>query len=280
MKNLYKLFGIIGIIAIIGFSMTACDNGSTDTSGGSGGGGDNPAGDTDVVLLTDDSDAGLTAGDGKIKNLDAEKYYVVVKDGTTFYVTGGGILSLNLEDIGLPAGGEITGLKNGDTYKVNAAELFADDNLPLFLHTGKQGELGDTEESVEAESGVITLSGDNTLTMYGIDLKLPYADKYEIWMVMPGFDFSSDENFEEWAESRTSAKLLGEDPEDFIKDNDEKDIGLYQFNDTQASVIYVPAKVCDTTFWIVNLTQKTLTYFNVVVASDGTGGDDDPEGDE
>jgi len=35
MKNSIKLFGIIAMVAIIGFSMAACDNGST---GGGGGG--------------------------------------------------------------------------------------------------------------------------------------------------------------------------------------------------------------------------------------------------
>ena len=34
MKNSIKLFGIIAMVAIIGFSMTACDNGSTGGGGG------------------------------------------------------------------------------------------------------------------------------------------------------------------------------------------------------------------------------------------------------
>ena len=35
MKNLLKIFGIIALVAVIGFSMVACDNGTT--SGGGGG---------------------------------------------------------------------------------------------------------------------------------------------------------------------------------------------------------------------------------------------------
>jgi hypothetical protein len=39
MKNLYKLLAIIALVAVIGFSMAACDDGSTGGSGGGGGGG-------------------------------------------------------------------------------------------------------------------------------------------------------------------------------------------------------------------------------------------------
>ena len=34
MKNFFKLFGIIAIVAVIGFSMTACDDGSDSGGGG------------------------------------------------------------------------------------------------------------------------------------------------------------------------------------------------------------------------------------------------------
>jgi hypothetical protein len=40
MKNAIKLFGIIALVAVIGFSMIACDNG---TGGGGGGGGSKTA---------------------------------------------------------------------------------------------------------------------------------------------------------------------------------------------------------------------------------------------
>jgi len=39
MKNMFKLFGVIALVAIIGFSMAACDDGSDSSSGGGGGGG-------------------------------------------------------------------------------------------------------------------------------------------------------------------------------------------------------------------------------------------------
>jgi hypothetical protein len=44
MKNLYKVFGIIVLVAVIGFSFAACDNGSDDDGGGGGGGGSGSGG--------------------------------------------------------------------------------------------------------------------------------------------------------------------------------------------------------------------------------------------
>ena len=37
MKNLLKVFGIIALVAVIGFSFIACDDGSKDDKGGGGG---------------------------------------------------------------------------------------------------------------------------------------------------------------------------------------------------------------------------------------------------
>jgi len=48
MKNKFKLFGIIAIIAIIGFSMAACDSGG-DSSGGGGSGNTGGSGNNSLV---------------------------------------------------------------------------------------------------------------------------------------------------------------------------------------------------------------------------------------
>ena len=42
MKNMAKLFGIIALVALIGFSMTACDDEGTSSPAGGGGGGGLP----------------------------------------------------------------------------------------------------------------------------------------------------------------------------------------------------------------------------------------------
>jgi len=39
MKNIFKVFGFIALLAVIGFSMSACDNGGGGGGGGSGDGG-------------------------------------------------------------------------------------------------------------------------------------------------------------------------------------------------------------------------------------------------
>jgi formylglycine-generating enzyme required for sulfatase activity len=44
MKKLLKRFGIIALIAVIGFAMLACDDGNSNTNGGNGGGGNNNGG--------------------------------------------------------------------------------------------------------------------------------------------------------------------------------------------------------------------------------------------
>jgi hypothetical protein len=60
MKKLYKLLGVIAIVAVIAIGLAGCDNGSTDDGSGSGvtgGGGDNP------LLGTWVDDLNLTALD-------------------------------------------------------------------------------------------------------------------------------------------------------------------------------------------------------------------------
>lgn len=44
MKNIVKLLGIIALVAVIGFSMTACDNNGGDNDSGNSNGGNNQGG--------------------------------------------------------------------------------------------------------------------------------------------------------------------------------------------------------------------------------------------
>jgi hypothetical protein len=53
MKNFFKLFGVIALAAVIGFSMAACD------TGGGGGGGGNTGGGT-VTLPSSGTKGGYT----------------------------------------------------------------------------------------------------------------------------------------------------------------------------------------------------------------------------
>ena len=51
MKNFAKFLGIIAFVAVIGFSMAACDDGSKDDNGGSGGGVDTWSAVTSLTQL-------------------------------------------------------------------------------------------------------------------------------------------------------------------------------------------------------------------------------------
>ena len=84
------------------------------------------------VELTDDSDDGLTGGVGKVSGLTEGRYYKVEKknDDSTFTFLGflkdDGTLSNSINDISRAAtGAEITGLINGETYRVVSAKPVA-----------------------------------------------------------------------------------------------------------------------------------------------------------
>jgi len=68
MKKFFQLFGLIALVAVIGFSMAACDD---DDGGGGGGGGNNPgSGSGGTFTLTDIPSkyngryVSITGGDG------------------------------------------------------------------------------------------------------------------------------------------------------------------------------------------------------------------------
>jgi len=78
MRNFFKFLGVIALIAVIGFSMVACDNGSGDNggnTGGTGGDGTNPSGGTEVV--------GGDNGD-KLEITGAQVYYSIEDQNGTF----------------------------------------------------------------------------------------------------------------------------------------------------------------------------------------------------
>ncbi|NSB90611.1 hypothetical protein FHX95_004055, partial [Clostridium saccharobutylicum] len=113
-----------------------------------------------AVILSSDSLAGLTADNGKITGLDAEKIYnVEIESGTD---TGKYVSEIgNAVDAVLPITGvtEITGLTNGTTYKVTdvtptAVTLSSDSPAGLTADNGKITGL-DAEKiyNVEIESG-------------------------------------------------------------------------------------------------------------------------------
>jgi hypothetical protein len=106
MKNFIKRFGIIALVALIGFSMAACDNGSSDNGGGGNGGlsgtwKGNVAGLTATVKITSSgwtlsapgfSDSGTYIIDGITARLRSTVYNLetgtaVLLDSNTISVT-------------------------------------------------------------------------------------------------------------------------------------------------------------------------------------------------
>ncbi|NSC06888.1 lectin-like domain-containing protein [Clostridium saccharobutylicum] len=95
-----------------------------------------------AVTLSSDSPAGLTAGDGKITGLTSGHKYYVTSDEITYYVKADGTLSIDPLEEGSLTGTEITGLTNGETYKVidvtpTAVTLSSDSPAGLTAGDGK-----------------------------------------------------------------------------------------------------------------------------------------------
>jgi hypothetical protein len=90
MKNLAKLVGIIALVAVIGFSMTACDDGNGSGGGGGGGGGGGEGGTDGAKLLrltipaalVDQAGISIFGVDGKPLIVGAFKYGIFFA-GTT-----------------------------------------------------------------------------------------------------------------------------------------------------------------------------------------------------
>jgi hypothetical protein len=61
MKNNFKILGIIALVAVIGFSMIACNNGSTGGGGKTNTGNENPSGNNSTISGTYITQGGLGA---------------------------------------------------------------------------------------------------------------------------------------------------------------------------------------------------------------------------
>jgi len=100
MKNLFKLFGIIAIVAVIGFSMAAC--GDDDGGGGENNNNNNPGGGNNVNVV------GTWEGDGYIFQF-SEDYTFIYDKGAGFDAGNSGTYTVS--------GNTITMKQNGTTYR-------------------------------------------------------------------------------------------------------------------------------------------------------------------
>ena len=122
MNKAIKLFGVIALAVIIGFSMAACSADSSDGSGGGGGGGDLITVGTTSGSLTI---TGLAAYNGKyvIASDDNGENYIAATsiNGSTFAMTGG-----------LVSGGSVT-LKIWKTNQTGLGNYNGTEQLILYV---------------------------------------------------------------------------------------------------------------------------------------------------
>ena len=180
-----------------------------------------------TVTLSGGSDGGLTEGNTEVTGLTVTKYYKVIDGATTKYVTAVGTLSTDLSDIGLPAGGKITGLTNGNTYTVNAATPFATTPLEVFDHPDgvPPGSNPHTTKTVDA-TGALTLDGSGNV-LWGIDLQLDTSKTYEVMRITSGSPSGSSTTASPlWTASKCSG-VYDSDTDAFISDDPPKDVGIF-----------------------------------------------------
>ena len=118
MKNLAKMVGIIAFVAVIGFSMAACDDGSKDDNGGGGNGGG----------------GGLT-----INNLPSGQYKVQV------FNSGTDISTLYALATAIGSGSEIAASapSNGNVFTIytntqQPIKWTGSGNFPLYLYSAQE----------------------------------------------------------------------------------------------------------------------------------------------
>jgi hypothetical protein len=158
------------------------------------------------VIISGDSDKGLTAENGKISGLDPNKYYKVEElDGSgnpveTYFVKADGKLG-SLGNIGKVKGREITGLKNDVTYRVKSAALFPNGSLKYF-------DFNDTTplNSASITSGKVTIEENRPNCYFELPTTIDVTKYYEVMKVkISGTEIP-------WDEERTSVYRKGNNP--------------------------------------------------------------------
>jgi hypothetical protein len=133
MKNTIKLFGIIILVAIIGFSFAACDDGSGDNGGGNGGGGGNS-----IVAIWWTSQAlanadGIPSINGYALEFRSDGRLIINGSATQYYTytANGGILTVTWT--GSTTGNTVTG---SSSYSINGTALTINSNISTFISAG------------------------------------------------------------------------------------------------------------------------------------------------
>jgi hypothetical protein len=172
MKNTIKFLGIIALVAIIGFSMTACSNGST---GGRVGGGGNTATDSSITYTGKSTD-GSTSYSLKITENTGRAVYTP-KKGDSYELTVSGKKSTG--SVETFSGGVFT-LKpsnnSGTTFKASISGSDLTDISGTITWTDKQ-----TTAVTGKDSNFITVSGTFNFTGRTEDVRIDLTTKADNW---------------------------------------------------------------------------------------------------
>jgi hypothetical protein len=230
------------------------------------------------VIISGDSDSGLTAGNGKISGLKPGKYYKIEKlDGNgdpeeTNFVKADGTLSGSLKDIRKVSVNVINGLTNDVTYRVKSAVLYNNTTGKI-----KYFKLSDTTTTDAAlANGTVTFSKDSQEYYFDLSNTIDAKKYYEVMKVkVSGAETA-------WTNERTSAYRRGANPSitsslpemndtDYTRFNKNLNIGIYEF-DPSATNGYTGTI---TPSFLPNMSIAKLPEINtendyVFVESDGT----------
>jgi hypothetical protein len=139
MKNFFKLFGIIALAAVIGFSMAAC---KTDDDGGDGGNGGNGGG----------------GGGGGGSNTIANGTYINERHANTKIVIQGNSWTLNLNDKDT----------NKGTYTLSGNNMKGRSTYRLLYDAWVEDTGNYFEATIMSEGFAVTSTGHYTSVVYSL----------------------------------------------------------------------------------------------------------------
>jgi hypothetical protein len=177
MKNLLKWFGIIALVAIVGFSMAGCfpapedggdDGGDDGGGGGGGGGGGNPSG---TVTTTVTGEGTVLSGNANLsaklawldRSVESHNTYIVEVNANeninpyTFNYSGAINVTVILRGVGENRTVRLS--KNGTMFTVNGNVTFIlDNNITLRGHSQNTGRM------VNVSGGIFKMNNGSVIT--------------------------------------------------------------------------------------------------------------------
>jgi len=192
MKNVYKLIAIIALVAIIGFSFVACDNG-TDTGGDPGIGGRyffEADGETYVLIISDDGDYELTVVGGKTSTGTAKKsggVYTLTPsspeaDPFTVTVSSSGVTGMS---------GTIAFDDGTSEESPSEVEVAPPESVPVEY---RWSIWRDPSSTATLNDFSVDNDGKVTITIGGTPEPQGVNNKWQAWKISAGYEYTSKAN--------------------------------------------------------------------------------------